>query len=75
MICCCYNTSLCSIWFAGYENLVLEDLCWHWEWGFSKELLVHNKSLSKTQYWNNLMKAFEKAGVTSYGISPSRYVI
>ncbi|XP_067948551.1 uncharacterized protein [Watersipora subatra] len=55
----------------GYDNLVQEDLCWHWEWGFSKDLLVHNKSISKTEYWQRLQAAFKKASITSYGISPS----
>lgn len=52
--------------------MFMEDLCWSWEWGISKDLLVHNKSLTDIEYWRRLLEAFKAAGIDSYGISPSR---
>ncbi|XP_046355258.2 uncharacterized protein LOC124134461 [Haliotis rufescens] len=54
---------------AGYCTLWLEDLCFEWEWGISKDLLVHNKSLSTEETWKSLRKAFSKAGIESFGVS------
>lgn len=52
----------------------MEDLCWHWEWGISKDLLVHNKTINRQTYYQRLMKAFQKAEIDSFGISPARFV-
>ncbi|XP_046563893.1 LOW QUALITY PROTEIN: uncharacterized protein LOC124272732 [Haliotis rubra] len=54
---------------AGYSTLWLEDLCFEWEWGISKDLLVHNKSLTTVETWKSLKKAFNKAGIESFGVS------
>ena len=51
----------------GYGTLWLEDLCYLWEWGISKDLLVHDKELTQEQTWKNLQKALRKAGIDSLG--------
>ncbi|XP_033742168.1 uncharacterized protein LOC117328753 isoform X1 [Pecten maximus] len=46
-----------------YHTLWLEDLCWEWEWGISKDLRAFNKSYSSRKIWKRLNKALEKAGI------------
>ncbi|XP_076456688.1 uncharacterized protein LOC143290987 [Babylonia areolata] len=53
----------------GYSTLWLEDLCYLWEWGISKDLLVHNKSLTPDQTWRRLQKALSKAGIDSLEVT------
>ena len=51
----------------GYKTLWLEDLCYLWEWGISKDLLVHDKELTRGETWKKLQKALDKAGIDSLG--------
>ena len=51
----------------GYSTLWLEDLCYQWEWGISKDLLVHDKELTQEETWKKLQKALKKAGIDSLG--------
>ncbi|XP_060070217.1 uncharacterized protein LOC132550201 [Ylistrum balloti] len=47
----------------GYHTLWLEDLCWEWEWGISKDLRAFEKSYTKKKIWEDLNAALEKAGI------------
>ena len=51
----------------GYKTLWLEDLCYLWEWGISKDLLVHDKELTQEETWKKLQRALNKAGIDSLG--------
>ena len=51
----------------GYTTLWLEDLCYLWEWGISKDLLVHNKRLSGEETWKKLQKALSRGNIDSLG--------
>ena len=51
----------------GYKTLWLEDLCYLWEWGISKDLLVHDKKLSREETWKKLQKALSNGGIDSLG--------
>jgi len=53
----------------GYHTLWIEDLCWYWEWGISKDLKALNESLSRAEIWSALTKSLEKAGIDSLGIT------
>lgn len=53
----------------GYTTLWLEDLCYKWEWGLSKDLRVHNKSLNREEIWQNLQTALQKASIDSLEIT------
>ncbi|OWF45728.1 uncharacterized protein LOC110456681 [Mizuhopecten yessoensis] len=46
-----------------YHTLWLEDLCWEWEWGISKDLRAYNKSHSSRKIWKRLHAALKKAGI------------
>ncbi|XP_069129563.1 uncharacterized protein [Argopecten irradians] len=54
-----------------YHTQWLEDLCWEWEWGISKDLLAFNKSYSSRKIWKRLNAALEKAGIDSLGTTLS----
>lgn len=47
----------------GYHTLWLEDLCWEWEWGISKDLKAYNNSLSSKEIWTKLSEALKRAGI------------
>ncbi|KAJ8298239.1 hypothetical protein KUTeg_024770 [Tegillarca granosa] len=53
----------------NYKTLWIEDLCWKWEWGLSKELLVHNKSISDAETWKHLKRALHKAAIDDLDIT------
>lgn len=53
----------------GYTTLWLEDMCYRWEWGLSKDLRVFNKSLSREESWDRLQKALVKAGIDSMEVT------
>ncbi|KAK7489890.1 hypothetical protein BaRGS_00018912 [Batillaria attramentaria] len=53
----------------GYGTLWLEDLCYQWEWGLSKDLLVHNRSLSREQTWHKFHKALSRAHIDSVEVT------
>ncbi|CAH1777557.1 unnamed protein product [Owenia fusiformis] len=54
---------------AGYQTLWLEDLCWEWEWGITKNLRVHNKSIPHDVKWRNLQKVLEKSGIDALDLT------
>ena len=54
---------------GGYSTLWLEDLCYLWEWGLAKDLLVHNKSLDRAETWRAMQRALEKAGIDSLEVT------
>ena len=53
----------------GYSTLWLEDLCYLWEWGLSKDLQVHNKTLTSKQTWEHLQQALARAGIDSLDVT------
>ncbi|KAL8616787.1 hypothetical protein ACOMHN_017824 [Nucella lapillus] len=53
----------------GYSTLWLEDLCYLWEWGLSKDLRVHNKTLTQQQTWENLQQALKQARIDSLEVT------
>ena len=53
----------------GYRTLWLEDLCWTWEWGIIKNLLVHNTSLSQQERWDRLQDALSRAGIDALDVT------
>ena len=60
---------LMSLKKKGYSTLWLEDLCYLWEWGISKDLLVHNKTLSREQTWRRMQQALSNAGIDSLEVT------
>ncbi|XP_050416102.2 uncharacterized protein LOC126829946 [Patella vulgata] len=53
----------------GYKTLWLEDLCYLWEWGIVKDLLVHDSRLSRFETWTKLKAALLKANIDSLDIT------
>ncbi|KAK3099173.1 hypothetical protein FSP39_000523 [Pinctada imbricata] len=55
--------------YQGYRTLWLEDLCFMWEWGISKDLLVHNKKLDEKETWKDLQNALRNAGIDDIALT------
>ena len=48
---------------AGYETMWMEDLCWTWEWGIVKNLIVHMPKEKTHVRWKALQDGLKKAGI------------
>jgi hypothetical protein len=53
----------------GYSTLWLEDLCYLWEWGLSKDLLVHNKTFTSQETWMKLQNTLRKKSIDSLEVT------
>lgn len=53
----------------GYKTLWLEDLCWNWEWGLSKDLKVVNATLDRPTLWQNFKKALKNAKIDGVDVT------
>ncbi|KAL5012301.1 hypothetical protein ScPMuIL_010852 [Solemya velum] len=51
----------------GYHTLWLEDMCWEWEWGISKNIGVVNKSLDHQELWLKFKHALQKTLIDDMG--------
>ncbi|XP_059178631.1 uncharacterized protein LOC131957842 [Physella acuta] len=53
----------------GYRTLWLEDLCYLWEWGISKDLHFLNKSGSSEQTWARMWQKLVLNSIDSVGVT------
>ncbi|BFZ24198.1 hypothetical protein BsWGS_27235 [Bradybaena similaris] len=53
----------------GYHTLWIEDLCYLWEWGISKDLHFLNKSSSVEDTWQRLWKTLDKNSIDSVEVT------
>ncbi|CAG5135565.1 unnamed protein product [Candidula unifasciata] len=53
----------------GYHTLWIEDLCYLWEWGISKDLHFLNKSSSDEDTWKRLWKILDKNNIDSVEVT------
>ena len=56
---------------SGYRTLWLEDLCWTWEWGIVKDLVVHDPKLELSVKWERFQKALKKANIDAVDVTLS----
>ena len=55
----------------GHRTMWLEDLCWAWEWGISKDIKAYNKSLSRSDLWKDFVKALNRSDIDDVDFSLS----
>ena len=56
---------------GGYETTWTEDLCWTWEWGIVKNLVVHTPKEKIEVRWKNFQEALQKAGIDRFDMTLS----
>lgn len=55
----------------GYTSLWLEDLCYLWEWGISKDLHFLKKGSTKTDTWTRMWLKLAESNIDSVGLTVS----
>ena len=56
---------------GGYETMWMEDLCWTWEWGIVKNLVVHQPKEKTHIRWQKFQDALRQAGIDRYDMTLS----
>ncbi|XP_038056754.1 uncharacterized protein LOC119728545 [Patiria miniata] len=63
------GTLLRSMKQAGYRTMWTEDLCWTWEWGIAKNMVVHSPSENQDVRWKKLKDVLQQAGIDGLSFS------
>ncbi|XP_022110129.1 uncharacterized protein LOC110989803 isoform X2 [Acanthaster planci] len=54
---------------AGYRTMWTEDLCWTWEWGIAKNMVVHSPGENQDVRWKKLKDVLRQSGIDGLNFS------